>query len=205
MLSAAHVLAMDAKNLLDVVDSIRARYPELFIQHQPSPAFTYESFQYEAQQTAASYPRPDDSGDLLSRQTYQNLSNISEPQAEVGSATSSSWPTGPTEQIYQNNQPNSGIYDNECVINAQMTSSNDSDQSQDITNGSANDHLTNIPPEPPAKPPVAAKPANLQSRFKVALNSNAPIIADKAPIIDDTLKIIEPEQDLYSNSSAVVE
>ncbi len=29
MLSAAHVLAMDAKNLLDVVDSIRIRCPEV--------------------------------------------------------------------------------------------------------------------------------------------------------------------------------
>lgn len=30
MLSAAHVLAMDAKNLLDVVDSIRIKNPDLF-------------------------------------------------------------------------------------------------------------------------------------------------------------------------------
>ena len=29
MLSAAHVLAMDAKNLLDVVDSIRIKCPEV--------------------------------------------------------------------------------------------------------------------------------------------------------------------------------
>ncbi len=29
MLSSAHVLAMDAKNLLDVVDSVRIRYPEV--------------------------------------------------------------------------------------------------------------------------------------------------------------------------------
>lgn len=29
MLSAAHVLAMDAKNLLDVVDSIRIKYPHV--------------------------------------------------------------------------------------------------------------------------------------------------------------------------------
>ena len=29
MLSAAHVLAMDAKNLLDVVDSVRMRYPQV--------------------------------------------------------------------------------------------------------------------------------------------------------------------------------
>jgi len=34
MLSAAHVLAMDAKNLFDVVDSIRQRYHHLF----PPPA-----------------------------------------------------------------------------------------------------------------------------------------------------------------------
>jgi hypothetical protein len=29
MLSAAHILAMDAKNLLDVIDSIRIRYPDV--------------------------------------------------------------------------------------------------------------------------------------------------------------------------------
>lgn len=29
MLGAAHVLAMDSKNLLDVVDAIRVRYPHL--------------------------------------------------------------------------------------------------------------------------------------------------------------------------------
>lgn len=29
MLSAAHILAMDAKNLLDVIDSIRVRYPDV--------------------------------------------------------------------------------------------------------------------------------------------------------------------------------
>lgn len=29
MLSAAHVLAMDAKNLLDVIDAIRIRHPEV--------------------------------------------------------------------------------------------------------------------------------------------------------------------------------
>ena len=29
MLAAAHILAMDAKNLLDVVDCIRARHPHV--------------------------------------------------------------------------------------------------------------------------------------------------------------------------------
>ncbi|XP_061391821.1 focal adhesion kinase 1 [Musca vetustissima] len=41
MLSAAHVLAMDAKNLLDVVDNIRQRYETLFLeyfeQNEPPP------------------------------------------------------------------------------------------------------------------------------------------------------------------------
>lgn len=33
MLSAAHVLAMDAKNLLDVVDTIRQRYELIFAEY----------------------------------------------------------------------------------------------------------------------------------------------------------------------------
>lgn len=37
MLSAAHVLAMDAKNLLDVVDTIKQRYEHIFIEYfQPN-------------------------------------------------------------------------------------------------------------------------------------------------------------------------
>jgi len=44
MLSAAHVLAMDSKNLLDVIDSIRVRCPEVEVflakrgTRQPGPA-----------------------------------------------------------------------------------------------------------------------------------------------------------------------
>lgn len=34
MLGAAHVLAMDSKNLLDVVDAIRIRYPHINKQFQ---------------------------------------------------------------------------------------------------------------------------------------------------------------------------
>lgn len=43
MLSAALVLAMDAKNLLDVVDSVRIRYPEvdqMIVNSQVSAAST---------------------------------------------------------------------------------------------------------------------------------------------------------------------
>lgn len=47
MLSAAHVLAMDAKNLLDVVDSVRVRHPELFHieDSDSSPATVLQSVQ----------------------------------------------------------------------------------------------------------------------------------------------------------------
>lgn len=41
MLGAAHVLAMDSKNLLDVVDAIRIRYPHInkqFKKLQETPA-----------------------------------------------------------------------------------------------------------------------------------------------------------------------
>lgn len=49
MLSSGHILAMDAKNLLDVVDSVRMQYPEVEAiirsqqtetakEHQPSVA-----------------------------------------------------------------------------------------------------------------------------------------------------------------------
>lgn len=36
MLSAAHVLAMDAKNLLDVVDTIKQRYESIFTEYYVS-------------------------------------------------------------------------------------------------------------------------------------------------------------------------
>lgn len=50
MLSAAHVLAMDAKNLLDVADSMRIRYPDVdhiicnggILLPEPAPEFWIE-------------------------------------------------------------------------------------------------------------------------------------------------------------------
>lgn len=54
MLSAAHVLAMDAKNLLDVVDSIRIRYPEVdaIICSPPDGQLTEEVVEPNAKETA---------------------------------------------------------------------------------------------------------------------------------------------------------
>lgn len=56
MLACAHVLAMDAKNLLDVVDSIRVRYPDLVLpahlQPQQPPSPTVQHFQQNLQPLA---------------------------------------------------------------------------------------------------------------------------------------------------------
>lgn len=228
MLSAAHVLAMDAKNLLDVVDSIRARYPDLFLQQQisvyakPSVPINHDQYQTEIQHpidiSQYAQQRAEDSYEIMSRQTYQNMSNISEPQLESTSASSSVFGTiGGDEQIYANNQPNSGIYDNECIINAQLNAhaNDNSNQQSNTANGSSPIETTATSAkhqsqqqspaasiEPPAKPPVAVKPTNLQSKFKVNLTTN---IVEKKSLIDEPLKIIEPEQELYCNSSAIVE
>uniref|UniRef100_A0A1A9V2P1 Focal AT domain-containing protein n=1 Tax=Glossina austeni TaxID=7395 RepID=A0A1A9V2P1_GLOAU len=43
MLSAAHVLAMDAKNLLDVVDTIKQRYESIFTEYYSSLAIATTS------------------------------------------------------------------------------------------------------------------------------------------------------------------
>lgn len=57
MLACAHVLAMDAKNLLDVVDSIRVRYPDLVLpahlQPQQPPSPTVQHFQQNLQPAAS--------------------------------------------------------------------------------------------------------------------------------------------------------
>lgn len=45
MLAAAHVLAMDSKNLLDVVDTIRMRYPQINQQLSKSNSLLPESDQ----------------------------------------------------------------------------------------------------------------------------------------------------------------
>lgn len=46
MLSSGHILAMDAKNLLDVVDSVRMQYPEVeaLISSKPSETTKEQHF-----------------------------------------------------------------------------------------------------------------------------------------------------------------
>lgn len=62
MLAAAHVLAMDSKNLLDVVDAIRIRFPHVnqhlcsppLVSHQQKqPVLPQQSYQPEVEMTTS--------------------------------------------------------------------------------------------------------------------------------------------------------
>ena len=102
MLSAAHILAMDTKNLLDVCDSIRQRFPNVIIEypaHCYSPSVDQNAF----------LPQPHQSPKKMQQQLYlqqEFYENVSNPQAQV------------TEQLYCNQNPPTdiGIYDNNSII-----------------------------------------------------------------------------------------
>lgn len=217
MLSAAHVLAMDAKNLLDVVDSIRIRYPELFLRAQLNPAPPIDNVASTQQIPIGrgQMPQPDasvESYEMMQRQTYQNLSEIADQSASMATLETDGTP----EDLYANQQQldQQCIYDNDCVISAQLNKLN---MSNDVTSyASAVDSVVapKLSPLPPAKPPVAAKPVNLQQKLKANLSSAATAsttsthtndnnaVTEAPNSAEDSLKIVEQEQDLYSNTKA---
>lgn len=110
MLSAAHVLAMDAKNLLDVVDSIRARFPAIDAKQNtvkiPSPQH----------QSSNSEPDSVCSPNLCVEENYQNINPLQKLLSHSSPPTSLTQSYGEQQQLYSNQQQ-MGIYDNECVIN----------------------------------------------------------------------------------------
>lgn len=110
MLSAAHVLAMDAKNLLDVVDSIRLRFPAI-----------------DAKQTTVKLPSPQHQSSVepdvsspnsssVVEESYQNVNQLQKLLTHSSPPTSLSQSSYGEQQLYSNQQQ-IGIYDNECVIN----------------------------------------------------------------------------------------
>lgn len=103
MLSSAHILAMDTKNLLDVCDSIRARYPHV----------KYEAPQVSDDQQNVILPQPSSiqlnlQQSPVRQEVYENIS--SKERIEV------------TEQLYCNQNPptDAGIYDNQAAIQEQL-------------------------------------------------------------------------------------
>lgn len=241
MLSSAHVLAMDAKNLLDVVDGLRLRYPELFLrqqqqlqqqQMQPHIPEQYQpehhqssaqstSFQLEYTQHPQNYQNDENyqvmtcgggggGGSSDDGQTYQNMSQIHGGGQQNSPPTSlqiqSNYDQQQSDDLYAN-QPNCGIYDNECVISQQMRLQQIDENHHGGGPGGA------LPP----KPPVAAKPSNLHQKLKItnrqwsggntipsssAGNGSTGKLNDESTL-NESLKIVEDDQDnqLYSNQS----
>lgn len=153
MLAAAHVLAMDAKNLLDVVDSIRVRY-QMWFSDKMSP-------KNPSNPTSLSSPASTASATPVAEETYQNAASFVD--------------------MYSNQQ--TGIYDNECVINHQL---------KHLEMGNSGTQL---------KPAIAAKPQNLTSKIKSNPHMKGQTSGEGST--DEPLKIIEDPSDLYSNSGIV--
>lgn len=208
MLSSAHVLAMDAKNLLDVVDSLRKRYPDLFNQsptpvpppettpNQPNQPIMMARFQFDSQ---TPQPPPQQTHNIPERGN-----NFAEENYQVMTRQSiSGSPPSSNTELYSNQpispQPQCGIYDNDCVILGQQSSNNTI---------SVDDHQRT-----PPKPPVAAKPSNLQQKLK---RGQLPLPKDILPStspsdmhgLDEPLRIVEDDMvgdqaddmQLYSNT-----
>lgn len=137
----------------------------------------------------------DISDDSSQQQTYQNLGQINEHQMPVQNEIYAN-----QEQIQQI-QNSEGIYDNECVISAQLKTLAIGNK----TNNSGPQSIENLNTYQCVKPPVAAKPSNLQQKIK-ALNNAGLSVSTVDKFIppsanhDEPLKIIESDQDLYCNT-----
>lgn len=183
MLSAAHILAMDAKNLLDVVDSVRIRHPDLFIlNHSTSPTSstsndnTTDPFysmknlnRSHLENTDANLSKgkkmtPSTHHQMNVQQTYQNLSRlIKQPQT-----------VATQEEMYaiqEKVEPlirTEGLYDNECVLSQLKNHSNDENKMNSFVIGPSN-ILTSLPP---TKPPLTAKPGKRFRDLKNFFSNN---------------------------------
>ncbi|XP_058118028.1 uncharacterized protein LOC131289552 [Anopheles ziemanni] len=205
MLAAAHVLAMDAKNLLDVVDSIRVRYPNLF-QRQPSvptsptqrqhatanstgpsassvhPSSVPMAGAFAQQQQHQPYLQQqqhsfDQSQLLMMGECYQNL------QPKQPLLAHSSPPTSLTHSFDTSvaaaggmGGQQSGIYDNECMIGQQQQ------QQQTADGGKLR------------KPAIAAKPPSVVAMASAKLKP--------AGMMSSEGTLPEGVCEMYSNTGA---
>jgi hypothetical protein len=110
MLSSAHILAMDTKNLLDVCDSIRQRYPnvsfDLPAQNNNSPGVDQNACLPQPHQSPKRMPLQQQIHLQQQQQQQEFYENVPKMQAQVN------------EQLYCNqNAPSEiGIYDNNSII-----------------------------------------------------------------------------------------
>lgn len=181
MLAAAHVLAMDAKNLLDVVDAIRSRYPIENQQHLEkleaqkklaTPTGTVEIKSEQLNRVSLDQTSPTNNGNGPELNAHPENNSVIQP-----------------DEIYANQtvmHQSSGIYDNESIINLQQ---------QQLA---ANDKKKKVPPA------VAAKPSKLVQRFRENLMGNEPNtnFVEPLKIVEENIDNTSPNE-LYSNVSIV--
>lgn len=136
------------------------------------------------------------------QQTYQNLAELNE-QAIAAASTSSH------EDIYANQNQifhgqGEGIYDNDCIITAQMKSA-----AATVKVAQPSESIISTAAAAPNKPPVAHKPSALQAKIQALNNAGLsvssvdkyiPPLATASQPSNEPLKIVENEQELYSNT-----
>lgn len=105
MLSAAHILAMDTKNLLDVCDSIRSRYPHIKCElSDPNKNSLSPDSQQNINLPQHQPATTQHDQAVMQEEFYENV-------------------TTAEEQLYCNQAPSSaevGIYDNQMAIQEQL-------------------------------------------------------------------------------------
>jgi hypothetical protein len=179
MLSAAHVLAMDAKNLLDVVDSIRLRFPSMInipIEQQqqqqqlvktikqspPSspPANTNNNSQLKSTNPSTADHQKQQAYTNDNIDCYQNLQHFQHGGDGNGSAR------------LENNDPD-GIYDNECIISQHLKQLNN-------------------------RPQIASKPVNAIHKLRAEF-SGGDDGRNNDSLLNESLQIVEDPNELYCN------
>ncbi|XP_058835548.1 uncharacterized protein LOC131692484 isoform X5 [Topomyia yanbarensis] len=216
MLSAAHVLAMDAKNLLDVVDSIRVRFPNLVLPKQPS--LPTSPTQKQPPLSATSHPSPS-SVSVTPAVSLGNTSNsVSNPPSS--GTTSLSYQQQQTfdmqpagGECYQNLQPKQ-IFHSHSSPPSSLTHSYEVNQTQLYTNQQCgiydNDCVINQQQwsndSRPKKPLIAMKPpaaalASHKLKSSSAFSTNSQQTSTGDELLNEPLKIVEDPAELYSNTT----
>ncbi|XP_055918541.1 focal adhesion kinase 1 [Eupeodes corollae] len=184
MLSAAHVLAMDAKNLLDVIDSIRIRYSVVNKCHtKPQSLFqsnntsSDETTQNDVSQSQNYQCSPgfslqashtnEEGYQIMSKETYEN---------SIGAYNRTPVQTSNSSSISC-----SGIYDNDCIINEHVK-----DIEPNITKSASNEYDTST---------------DIGARFSDKSIESFEIENKSKEPPDESLKIVEENTHLYCNLS----
>lgn len=224
MLSAAHILAMDAKNLLDVVDSIRIRFPQLFSQKPPQTPTSSSS----AANTFFNQNTPSTEVPATTTTTKPIQRFMSQTSQELTTSTSSQSSSSPSQsqhlQILGTNEEGYQImcgdnYENFPQLRNSQFMQQQQQQQQQLQHTTSppssltstgiydneciiNQQIKNLDLSDNncSKPVIASKPSNLQNRLK---QSNSFKNSQGIGSLDEPLKIVEDSsQELYSNTSS---